>query len=192
LKGVIESLLSLFAASPDSLSTSAANGLTFSPEAPAWIEPGRGATALVNGNAIATFGELAAAEREARKLRQPVYLAEIDAEALYRLPLRRATARELSRFQAVERDFSFTFSDAVQWRTIAEAVDALAIPELIRVAPVEVFRDAKAASVPAGHYALLLRCVFQSQERTLREEDLAQWSARLIAVLSSLGGLIRV
>jgi phenylalanyl-tRNA synthetase beta chain len=147
---------------------------------------------LVNGNAIATFGELAAAEREARKLRQPVYLAEIDAEALYRLPLRRATARELSRFQAVERDFSFTFSDAVQWRTIAEAVDALAIPELIRVAPVEVFRDAKAASVPAGHYALLLRCVFQSQERTLREEDLAQWSARLIAVLSSLGGLIRV
>ena len=191
LKDVIESLLSLFAASPDALSASAASRLTFSSDAPAWIEPGRGATALLDGKPIAVFGELAMAEREARKLRQPIHLAEIDAEALYKLPLRRATARELSRFQAVERDFSFTFADAVNWRTIAEAVEALAIPELTRVAPVEVFRDAKSSAVPAGHYALLLRCAFQSQERTLREEELAQWSARLIAALSALGGTIR-
>jgi phenylalanyl-tRNA synthetase beta chain len=190
LKGVIQSLLSLFA-SLDALSTSAASRLTFSSDAPAWLEPGRGAMALLDGKTIATFGELAATEREARKLRQPVYLAEIDAEALYKLPLRRATARELSRFQAVERDFSFTFADAVRWRTIAEVVEALAVPELTRVSPVEVFRDAKAASVPAGHYALLLRCVFQSQDRTLREEELAEWSARLIAALSALGGTIR-
>jgi phenylalanyl-tRNA synthetase beta chain len=191
LKGVIESLLSLFAASPDALSTSAASRLTFSADVPAWLDPGRGATALLDGMPIACFGELAAAEREARKLRQPVYLAEVDLDALYKLTLRRATARELSRFQAVERDYSFTFADAVQWRTIAEAIEALAIPELTRLAPVEVFRDAKAGSVPAGHYALLLRCVFQSHERTLREDELTQWSSRLIAVLTVLGGAIR-
>jgi phenylalanyl-tRNA synthetase beta chain len=191
LKGVVESLLSLFATSPDALSTSAAERLTFSADTPAWIEAGRGATALLEGRPIACFGELAASEREARKLRQPVYLAEVDLEALYALPLRRATARELSRFQAVERDFSFTFADSVQWRAIAEAIGALAIPELTRVAPVEVFRDAKAAAAQAGHYALLLRCVFQSPERTLREDELAQWSARLIAALTALGGTIR-
>jgi phenylalanyl-tRNA synthetase beta chain len=191
LKGVVESLLSLFAPSSETLATSAAQRLTFSPDAPEWIEPGRGATALLDGKSIACFGELAASEREARKLRQAVYLAEIDLEALYKLPLRRATARELSRFQAVERDFSFTFSDTVQWRTIAEAVEALAIPELTRVSPVEVFRDAKASSVPAGHYALLLRCVFQSRERTLREDELTEWSSRLIALLTALGGTIR-
>jgi len=97
----------------------------------------------------------------------------------------------LSRFQAVERDFSFTFADSVQWRAIAEAIEALAIPELTRLAPVEVFRDAKASAVPAGHYALLLRCVFQSSERTLREDELAGWSSRLIAALTALGGAIR-
>jgi phenylalanyl-tRNA synthetase beta chain len=191
LKGVIESLLSLFAVSADSLTTSAASALTLSTDVPAWLQAGRGATALLNGKPIGCFGELAAAEREARKLRQPVYLAELDLEALYQLPLRRATARELSRFQAVERDFSFTFADAVEWRTIAETVEALAIPELVRLAPVEVFRDAKANSVPAVHYALLLRCVFQSQERTLREDELTGWSARLIAALSTLGGVLR-
>jgi phenylalanyl-tRNA synthetase beta chain len=191
LKGVIESLLQRFAASADSLSASAAEALTFSPDAPAWIEPGRGGTALLAGKPIACFGELAVAEREARKVRQPVFLAELDLELLYALPLRRATARELSRFQAVERDFSFTFADAVQWQTIAEAVESLAIPELTRLTPVEIFRDAKSTAVPADHYALLLRCVFQSNQRTLREDELTQWSSRLIAALGALGAVLR-
>jgi phenylalanyl-tRNA synthetase beta chain len=191
LKGVIESLLSLFAASLDELSTSATERLTFSADAPAWLEPGRSATALLNGAPIACFGELAANQREARKLRQAVFLAELDLEALYRLPLRRATAREISRFQAVERDFSFTFADAVQWRTIADAIHALAIPELTRLTPVEIFRDAKAGSASAGKYSILLRCVFQSNQRTLREDELTEWSTRLIATLTALGGAIR-
>jgi phenylalanyl-tRNA synthetase beta chain len=184
----VESLLSLFATSADALSSSASEALTFDSDVPAWIEPGRGATALLGGKPIAHFGELAAAEREARKLRQPVYLAEVDLEALCKLPLRRPTAHELSRFQAVERDYSFSFVDEVQWKTIAEAIEALAIPELQRLTPVEVFRDPKAAP---GRYALLLRCVFQSKERTLREDELTEWSARLIAALTALGGTLR-
>ena len=188
LKGVIESLLSLFAVSPDALSTSAASRLTFSADVPAWLDPGRGATALLDGMRIACFGELAAAEREARKLRQPVYLAEVDLDALYKLPLRRATARELSRFQAVERDFSFVFPDAVSWGAIADAIESLGISELRTLRPAEVWRDPK--KYP-GVYSLLLRAVFQSQERTLREEELTEWSTRLIAALSSLGGVIR-
>ena len=126
------------------------------------------------GQPIAFFGETGCAgARGTQGCRQPVYLAEVDLEALVQdCRCGRATARELSRFQAVERDFSFTFADAVQWRTIAETGGwrALAIPELTRLAPVEIFRDAKASSVPAGHFALLLRCVFQSLERTLRED----------------------
>jgi phenylalanyl-tRNA synthetase beta chain len=188
LKGVIESLLSLFAVSPDALSTSAASRLTFSADVPAWLDPGRGATALLDGMPIACFGELAAAEWEARKLRQPVVLAEVDLDALYKLPLRRATARELSRFQAVERDFSFVFPDAVSWGAIADAIESLGISELRSLRPAEVWRDPK--KYP-GVYSLLLRAVFQSQERTLREEELTEWSTRLIAALSSLGGVIR-
>jgi phenylalanyl-tRNA synthetase beta chain len=146
---------------------------------------------LHGGRPIAWFGELAAGEREARKLRQPVYVAEVDLEAPYKLPLRRATAREISRFQAVERDFSFTFADAVEWLAIAKAIVALGIAELVRFAPVEIFRDAKASTVPAGHYALLLRCVFQSGQRTLREDELTEWSAKVIAALTGLGGAMR-
>jgi len=183
LKGVVEALVSLFAVP--------GGGLTFSAEVPVWLEAGRGATALLGGKVIARFGELASREREARKLRQPVYVAEIDLEALCGLPLRQATARELSRFQAVERDFSFTFADGIAWKAVAEAIEALGIAELVRFLPVEVYRDSKGNAVKAGHYALLLRCVFQSQERTLVEEELTGWSARVIAALTGLGGELR-
>jgi phenylalanyl-tRNA synthetase beta chain len=196
LKGVVESLLSLFTASADAPGTSAAEATTYSANTPAWIEPGRGATALLGERPIACFGELAGAQREARKLRQPVCLAQVDLEALYALPLRQTTAGELSRFQAVERDFSFTFSDSIQWRSVAQAIETLAIPELTRLVPIEVFRDTKvgagkASAAPAGHYALLLRCVFQSAERTLRDDELTEWSAKIISALTALGGAIR-
>ncbi len=153
---------------------------------------GRGATVTLAGLAIARFGELAASEREARKLRQPVVVAEIDLETLYRLPLKRATARELFRaFRRWSGTTRATFADAVEWGAIARAVEGLGIAEMVRLAPAEVFRDAKAATVPKGHYALLLRCVFQSQERTLREDELAGWSARVTAALTELGGVMR-
>jgi phenylalanyl-tRNA synthetase beta chain len=191
LKGVVESLLGLFAASDDARNVSAAERVIFSGEVPGWIEAGRGPTAVVAGKVIARFGEVSAHERADRKLRQPVHVAEIDLEALYTLPLKRATARYPPRFQAVDRDYSFTFADSVEWAGIERAIEGLAIPELVQLSPVEVFRDAKAATVPKGHYALLLRCVFQSQERTLREEELVQWSARVIEALTKLGGVLR-
>jgi phenylalanyl-tRNA synthetase beta chain len=180
LKGAIELLLRLF-----DLGGAA---LTFTAEAPAWLEAGRSATAVLAGKPIACFGELAVTERETRKLRQPVFLAEIDLAALYTLPLRRATAHELSRFQAVERDFSFVFPDTVAWGAVADAIKSLGIPELRSFKPVELWRDQK---IYPGVHSMLLRCVFQSNQRTLREDELAQWSSGLIATLVALGAVLR-
>ncbi len=182
LKGAIESVLSLFTP------PGGPAAITFTTEAPAWLEPGRAATALVNNQPIAHFGELAYTQRDARKLRQPVYLAQLDLAKLYELPLKKVTAHDLSRFQAVERDFSFVFPDATQWHTIAAAIHALAIPELQSLKPIEVWRDSK--KYP-GVYSLLLRTVFQSHDRTLRDDELTTWSTALIDTLTKLGGTLR-
>jgi phenylalanyl-tRNA synthetase beta chain len=182
LKGAIESVISLFTP------TGGPAALTFSAVAPAWLQPGRSATALVNNKPIAHFGELAATEATHRKLRQPVFLAQLDLAKLYELPLKKITAHDLSRFQAVERDFSFVFPEAVQWHTIASAIHALTIPELQSFQPVEVWRDPK--KFP-GVYSLLLRTVFQSHDRTLRDDELTTWSSAIIDTLTQLGGTIR-
>ncbi|MGD0446193.1 MAG: phenylalanine--tRNA ligase subunit beta [Edaphobacter sp.] len=182
LKGAIASLLSIFTP------PGGPSALTFSAVAPTWLEPGRSATALLNNQPIAHFGQLAAPQLEARKLRQSVFLAQIDLARLYELPLRRVTAHELSRFQAVERDFSFVFPNAVHWHAIAAAIHALAIPELQSLKPIEVWRNEK--KYP-GVYSHLIRTVFQSHDRTLRDEELTQWSTQIIDTLTALGGTLR-
>ena len=181
LKGAIESLLSLTTHS----------ALTFVPFAPKWLDPGRSATALLADQPVAHFGELTSGEQSARKLRQPVYLAEIDLAALYSLAFKKVIAQDLSRFQAVERDFSFIFPNTMQWAAITAAIHALAIPKLTRLSPIEIFRDPQGKSVPAAHHAILLRCVFQSNDRTLREDELTAWWTSIIAALTALGGTIR-
>ena len=181
LKGAIESILSLFTP------PGGASALVFTAEAPAWLQAGRSATALLNNEPIAYLGELASAEASQRKLRQPAFLAQLDLAKLYELPLRKVTAHDLSRFQAVERDFSFVFPDAVQWHTIASAIHALSIDELQSLKPVEVWRSPKFPGV----YSLLLRTVFQSHDRTLRDDELTTWSSALITALTRLGGTLR-
>jgi phenylalanyl-tRNA synthetase beta chain len=195
LKGAIESLLSLFDLSKrkDVSSRPERSGMegpavSFTAEAPTWLQPGRAATALLNKQPIAHFGELAQTQAQHRKLRQPVYLAELNLAALYDLPLKKVTAHDLSRYQAVERDFSFVFPDAIQWHTIAAAIDALSIPELQSLKPIEVWRDQK--KYP-GVYSHLIRTVFQSHDRTLRDEDLTTWSTQIVQTLTALGGTQR-
>ena len=181
LKGALETLLAKFAGSI-TLDTT---------DLPTWIAPGRGARILLDGTPIAVFGELAPAELQRRKLRQPVAMAEVHAATLLARPLCQPVSRDLSRFQAVERDFSFVFPDAVRWQAIDDAIRTLGIAELQSIAPVEIFRDAKGKSIAAGSYSLLTRVVFQSTERTLSEEDLTTSSNRITAALTALGGVQR-
>jgi phenylalanyl-tRNA synthetase beta chain len=158
---------------------------------PAWIAPGRGVRARLDGEGIAVFGELNAEEMQRRKLRQNCVVATIDAQKLLGRPLRQIVTQDLSRFQAVERDFSFIFADAVGWQRIEAALRGLGLPELRQVAPVEIFRDPKGRAVAVGSYSLLTRVVFQSGERTLTEEELTSWSELILAALTELGGTQR-
>jgi phenylalanyl-tRNA synthetase beta chain len=181
LKGALETLLAKFIGT-----------LTFDAASlPAWIDPGRGARALLDRKPLAVFGELSAAEAAKRKMRQLCVLAELDGAALLRAPLRSPNAKDASRFQPVERDFSFIFPDAIVWGQIEQAVHALGIPELLRLSPIEIFRDPKGKAVSAGSYSLLLRFILQSQERTLGEDEIASASERIVAALVALGGLHR-
>ena len=79
----------------------------------------------------------------------------------------------LPRYPAVERDFSFVFGDSVEFEKLEKAVAGLGLAELTTFVPVEIFRG---GTIPAGECSLLLRATFQSGERTLREDEVAQWS----------------
>jgi phenylalanyl-tRNA synthetase beta chain len=184
LKGAVEGLLSKFSARSKCFDAFPIDsGLL-----PSWLHPGRAARAVIDGLTVGYFGQLHPSEAESRKLKQPVFVGELYLDRLYRQSLRQPLAHELSRYQAVRRDFSFVFPEAVRWAEIAAGIDALAIPELISFEAKEVLRDAKGERVTQGHYSLLLGAVFQSEARTLRDEDLQSYSGAIVDVLESKGG----
>jgi len=128
-KGDIENLLEEFA-----------GGVSYDRGASDYFHPGRSARALVNGATVAQFGEVHPSVVGARKLRQGVFIAEIDLEQLYKLGLRTIKYSPLGKYPAVERDFSFVFGDAVSFDQIRESISSLRIAELRDLRPAEVFR----------------------------------------------------
>jgi phenylalanyl-tRNA synthetase beta chain len=157
-------------------------------QVPAYYHPGRSARVVLDGTPVGQFGQLHPDVAAARKLKQEIWLAEFDLETLYALGLREPRYQPLPRYPAVERDFSFTFADSVLFENVQQAVTHLKIAELRSFEPVEIFRG---GNVPAGKYSMLVRALFQSNERTLREEEVAQWSAQIVQALEGLGGTLR-
>jgi phenylalanyl-tRNA synthetase beta chain len=185
MKGAMEELLGRFAARSIYFDRfPAAAGLM-----PAWLHPGRSARAAVDGATVAWFGQLHPAEAERRKLKQTVWVGEVWLDRLYKQDLRQPAVRELSRFQAVRRDFSVLLPERVTYAALSGAVEALAIPEMQSYAAKEVLRGGR--QIPEGQYSLLLGVVFQSHERTLREEEVQQWSRQVVGALEGLGGKLR-
>jgi len=174
VKGEVENLLSLFA-----------GDATFERGAADHFHPGRSVRASLNGASVAQFGQIHPEIAAARKLRQDVYLAEFDLERLYRVGLRKPHFAPLGKYPVVERDFSFVYSNDVTFAQMHKSVTGLGIGELRDFRPVEIFRG---GSIPSGKYSVLLRVKFQSDERTLREDEVAQWSGKIVSALTELGG----
>jgi len=153
-----------------------------------YYRPGRSGRVLMDGATVAQFGQIHPEIAASRKLRQDVFIAELYLDRLYPHGLRVVRYKPLPRYPAVERDFSLVFDDGVPFDRIYRTVAGLGLLELRGFVPVEIFRG---GNIPAGKYSLLLRARFQSAERTLREDEVAQWSARIVAVLEELGGKLR-
>ncbi|MGA3371305.1 MAG: phenylalanine--tRNA ligase subunit beta [Terracidiphilus sp.] len=184
VKGVVEQVLQRFQARTVYSDRFVAEaGLT-----PQWLHPYRAARVTADGATVGWFGQLHPREAAARKLKEPVLVGELYLDRLYKLSLRRPAAKEISRFQPVRRDFSLVLDESITWEKIDEAVAGLRIPELVDWRAREVFRDAK---LGAGEYSLLLGATFQAVDRTLREEELQSFQARVVEAVGKVGARLR-
>jgi phenylalanyl-tRNA synthetase beta chain len=162
--------------------------LSFDSKTAEYYQPGRSARALLDGETVAQFGPIDSQMTAGRKLRQEVFIAEVFADRLYARPLRQLLYQPLAKFPGVERDFSFVFRDEVTFDKIEASIRAIHVPDLRSFVPVEIFRG---GAVPGGSHSILLRAKFQSLERTLREDEVNDWSAKIITALVELGGVQR-
>jgi len=184
LKGVVQQLLSRFETYSVYFDRFPAEaGLT-----PTWLHPYRSERVAVEGETVGWFGQLHPREAAARKIKDTVFVGELYVDRLYRLPVRKPAAREVSRFQPVRRDFSLILNESIPWQRIADAVAGLNLPELVDWRAREVFRDKKGGG---NEYSLLLGVTFQAPDRTLRDEELQDFQSRVLDAVNKAGARLR-
>ena len=145
-----------------------------------------------NLSSLGVAGQLARRVAEKLKLRQDVFLAELELDPVYAAMKAAKEARRyepLPRFPSVERDFSLLLADGAKFSDVTKTIQSLGIKEISAVEATDLFRG---TNVPAGKYSLLVRVTFQSREATLTESQIGDYSRKIISALEkNLGAILR-
>src|SRR5216684_991917 len=174
-----------------------AGGILWNAGAPAWLHPAHSGTISLGGDGAAArpiglAGQIARRAAERFKFRQDAFVAELELDPLcagYRAARAALRYRPLSRFPAVERDFSLVLSDGTTFASVVDAIRGLGIAEVFSINAVDLFRG---KNVPEGKYSLLVRVTFESHQATLTEARLTDFSSHIVATLEKkLGASLR-
>jgi len=171
LKGVLEKLLANFHL-PE---------LTFvDTEVEPFLHPGKSARLLAGHTLLGSIGELHPLVQQSFELEQPVYLFELNLDALFQQRGQQAPCRTPSRFPAVERDTALLLDAGIS----AQQVMELARRNLGRLGQdVTLFDLYTGSGIPAGKKSLALRVRYVSLEKTLTEDEVAKAHNKLIKAI---------
>jgi len=148
--------------------------------------------AKLGGSPIGSAGQVSRKVAEPLKLRQDVFVAELQLEPLLagiELGAQERKFVPIPRFPAVERDFSLVLADGVKFAQVTEAIRGLEIAEMTGIEALDLFRGGQ---VPKGKFSLMIRVTFQSAEATLTDAQIAEFSSRIVSALETkLGAALR-
>jgi phenylalanyl-tRNA synthetase beta chain len=174
-----------------------AGGLAWTAGGPQWLNGAHAGTISLRAEGTAAqpighAGQLSRRVSERFKLRQEAYVAELELGQLcagYKRARAALRYKPLSRFPAVERDFSLVLADGTTFASIEEAIRAIGIAEVSSIDAVDLFRG---KNVPERKFALLVRVRFESHQATLTEAQLTDFSSRILTALEQkLGATLR-
>src|ERR1041385_1237084 len=151
--------------------------LTFGPTSARHLRAGQAAQIKSgDGTAIGTIGRLAESIATSYKFRQPVYVMELDLGALLSGPAKLIQYTPLPRYPSVTRDISLLVNRNVALDEIVATVHDERLSDCRHVQLVGTFEG---GNIPAGKRSVTLRLEYRSDERTLRDEEVEAYHARL-------------
>jgi phenylalanyl-tRNA synthetase beta chain len=169
-----------------------AGGLRWEHGGPDFLNAAKRASVFLGKESIGEAGQLARRVADKFKLRQDIFLAELNLDPVYSMYYSTKNARRyepLPRFPAVERDFSLLLPDGTQFSDVTKAIQSLNIAEISSIEAADLFRG---KNVPAGKYSLLIRALFQSREATLTDAQITDFCAKIVTTLKTqLGAQLR-
>jgi phenylalanyl-tRNA synthetase beta chain len=132
------------------------------------LKKGQSAVVSLNGKPVGSIGRLSDEIAGSYKFRQPVYVAEVDLQAVLESPAAVSVYRPLEKFPSVVRDVSFLVDGGTSFDSLRGSILEQRNELLRGVDFVDVYTG---KGLEAGQRSLTLRLEYRSGERTLTDED---------------------
>jgi phenylalanyl-tRNA synthetase beta chain len=170
LKGALESIFEGMGAHDVEFSTA---------EVP-FLHPGKSAEMSLDGKGIGYLGELSPERMRAHDLETPVQVFEILLEPLLLQSCKQRVFKPIPRYPYIERDVSIIVLEKVSGAEIKRLISRL--PHDI-INSVTIFDLYRGKSIPEGYQSIAFRIRYQSEDRTLTDEDVQMVHSQVIETL---------
>lgn len=163
--------------------------LRFEPARAKHLREGQAARVLIDGRAIGSVGRLDETIAAAYRFRQPVYVAELNLNALLETAEPSVLYKPLARYPSVVRDVSLLVDRRVMLAELLRAVSEQGLESSLDAKLADVYEG---EGVPEGKRSVTLRMEYRADERTLRDAEVDQMHARIVGELEeSFGAKLR-
>ncbi len=163
--------------------------VTFVPSRVPFLHPGKSADLMLAGENIGFVGELAPSKMREHDLGRGVQIFEILLEPLFIQSRKERVFRPLPRYPYIERDLSIIVERNCSGDNIKHLISRLGHDI---IASVILFDLYEGESIPEGRKSMAFRIRYQSEDRTLTDEEVQEVHSGIVnALISELGGTMR-
>jgi phenylalanyl-tRNA synthetase beta chain len=169
-KGAIES----------ALAAAGYQDITFAAAEVRHLRPGQSASILVSDRLVGTIGRLNEEISLNYKFRQPVYVAEVDLQAILSEPPDSICYAPLPKYPSVVRDVSFTVNRGSTFDSIRNTIMEQGIELCRSVRFVDVYEG---KGMTENERSLTIRLEYRSDERTLIDDEVERVHTQLVGAV---------
>lgn len=146
------------------------------------IQPGQSAEVMFDDRIVGFAGKLENGVSDGYKFRQPVFVAEIDLQAVLEAKEKSPAYSSLPKYPSVFRDVTLAIDRGTMFESVRTAVLSQGFELCRKVSFVDVFEGKGLAD---HQRALTVRIEYRSDERTLTEEEVDSVHLEILADLAS-------
>lgn len=158
-----------------------AGEVTFRPSGVPFLHPGKSADLIVEGKPIGYVGELSPEKTREHDLTARVQIFEILLEPLLIQGRKERVFQAIPRYPYVERDLSIIVEEKVSGDAIKQLISRLRHDIISSVILFDLYRG---KSIPEGRQSMAFRIRYQSEDRTLTDEEVEEVHSHVLESLT--------
>jgi phenylalanyl-tRNA synthetase beta chain len=150
------------------------------------LRAGQAAAIRIGDITVGFLGRLSDEIAVSYKFKQPVFVAEINLEAIFDLPMQPSLYRPLAKFPSITRDISFIAKRSISFGQIRAAIDQGNFELCRNIVFVDVYEGKGMAE---NERSITIRLEYRSDERTLVESEVEAVHQQILTTIEQKLGI---